>query len=104
MPTDRVAALRRMLERNPSDSRALFGLALEYERAADWAAAADTIRAYLAVADDEGNAWGRLARALIALGRTEEAREAYRHGIEAAERHGHPSMAGEFADALDDIG
>lgn len=104
MPTDRVAALRRMLDRNPSDTRALFGLALEHERAGDWAAAAETLRAYLAIADDEGNAWGRLARALAALGRTDEARKAYRRGIEAAERHGHPGMAEEFGEALDDLG
>jgi Flp pilus assembly protein TadD len=104
MPTDRVAALRRMLERNPSDTRALFGLALEYERAGDWTATVEILRTYLGLADDEGNAWGRLARALVALGRVEEAREAYGKGIEAAYRKGHPSMAEEFEEAIEGLG
>jgi hypothetical protein len=35
------------------------------------------------------------------MGRDDEAREAYRKGIEAASRHGHPTMAEEFEDVLD---
>jgi cytochrome c-type biogenesis protein CcmH/NrfG len=103
MTTDRIAALRRMLERNPGDARALFGLALEYERAGDWAAAADALRSYLDRADDEGNAWGRLANALVQLGRTDDACDAYRRGIDTANRHGHPTMAFEFQEALAEL-
>ena len=60
------------------------------------------LRAYLDLADDEGNAWGRLGEALRALGRDEEAREAYRQGVDAAIRHGHPTLAGEFEDVLEE--
>mgnify|MGYP001319707863 CR=1 FL=1 len=45
---------------------------------------------------DEGNAWGRLAAALNEMGEDEQAKEAYRRGIEAANRHGHPTMAEEL--------
>ena len=61
------------------------------------------LRTYLDSHDDEGNGWGRLAEALIELGRADEARAAWDRGIEAAERHGHPTMADEFRDALADL-
>ncbi len=64
----------------------------------------ETLRAYLGRADDEGNAWGRLGHALRELGREEEAREAYRTGVEAAYRHGHPTMAMEFEEVLEELG
>jgi Flp pilus assembly protein TadD len=104
MVSDRTAALQKMLERNPADARARFGLALEYEKAGEWESAAEQLRAYLAASDDEGNAWGRLGHALIQLGRTDEAREAYGIGIETANRHGHPTMAMEFEDILAELG
>ena len=100
---DRIAALQKMLERNPGDVRARFGLAAEYERLQHWPDVIEQLSAYLDGAADEGNAWGRLGRAYLALGRTDEARAAYQTGIEAAARHGHPSMAAEFQDVLDDL-
>lgn len=98
---DRIEALRGMVERRPEDARARFGLAAEYERQARWEDVVRELREYLRLADDEGNAWGRLGRALRELGRDDDAREAYRAGIEAATRHGHPTMAAEFEDELD---
>ncbi len=54
------------------------------------------LRAYLDLAEDEGNAWGRLAEALTALGRVDEAADAYLTGIDQSaqarpHRHGHPT-------------
>lgn len=100
---ERIEALRKMLEKNPRDTRARFGLAAEYEKAGQWRDVVDQLTAYLAVANDEGNAWGRLGRALREIGRDDEARDAYRKGIEAASRHGHPSMAADFQDAIDEL-
>jgi hypothetical protein len=37
-----------------------------------------------------------LARAFEKVGKRDEAREAYQRGIEAAELHGHPSMAEDY--------
>jgi E3 SUMO-protein ligase RanBP2 len=101
MENPRIAALHKMLERTPDDPRLRFGLALEYEKLGRWEDAVAQLERYLALTDDEGNAWGRLGHALRQLGREEEARGAYRRGIEAASRHGHPSMAAEFEDTLE---
>lgn len=103
MTNSRVEALQKMLQARPEDSRARFGLALEYERLENWEAVADHLRQYLESTDDEGNAYGRLARALRHLGRDEEARTAYQQGIEAANRHGHPTMAMELEEELEEI-
>ncbi|HEX6939474.1 MAG TPA: tetratricopeptide repeat protein [Longimicrobiales bacterium] len=102
MDNSRIDVLRKMIERNPDDPRLRFGLALELEKLGRWDEVADELRAYLALADDEGNAWGRLGNALRRLGRDDEARDAYRKGIDAARRHGHPGMAAEFEEVLEE--
>lgn len=89
-----------MLEGRPDDARLRFGLALEYLDAGRIEDGVRELRAYLAASDDEGNAWGRLGAALHSLGRDAEARDAYRRGIDAAGRHGHPTMADELEEAL----
>lgn len=99
----RIESLKRMAEARPDDPRARFGLALEYERAGEWAEVVTHLRAYLERTQDEGNAYGRLAQALMQLGREEEAREAYREGIRAAYRHSHPTMALEYEEILDEL-
>ena len=59
------------------------------------------LRAYLDLSEDEGNAWGRLAEALTALGRVDEAADAYLAGIDQSLRHGHTGMATDFEAALE---
>jgi Flp pilus assembly protein TadD len=93
-----------MLEKRPDDVRLRFGLALEYLAADRLDDGVRELTAYLAVADDEGNAWGRLGAVLRRAGRDVEAREAYLKGIEAAHRHGHPTMAEEFEGVLEEWG
>jgi hypothetical protein len=61
------------------------------------------LQAYLERSEDEGNAWGRLGALLARQGRAEEARAAYRRGIEQATKHGHPSMAAELEAALEEM-
>jgi Flp pilus assembly protein TadD len=99
---ERIEALRKMAAAHPNDPRPRFGLALELEKAGRMEDAVQALRDYLSIADDEGNAWGRLGAALRTLGRDDEAREAYRSGIAAATRHHHPTMVGEFEDILDE--
>lgn len=102
MTTDRIDSLRALLAKNPDDSRYLFGLAMELEKQQRWQEVADLLHSYLDRADDEGNAWGRLGHALRMLGNDAAARDAYTRGIAAAQTHGHPSMAAEYEDLLDD--
>ena len=103
MTSSRIDALRALLEKRPDDTRMRFGLALEYLNAGQLEDGVRELKAYLADSEDEGNAWGRLGEALRSLGQEAEAREAYRTGIEAARRHGHPTMAEEFEEILADL-
>lgn len=100
--SNRIDALKGMLEKRPDDARLRFGLAMEYLTAGHTAEGVEHLRLYLDSADDEGNAWGRLGQALMELGQEEEAREAMERGIVEAERHGHPTMAEEFREVLAD--
>ena len=102
MPSDRIEVFQKMIERSPDDPRARFGLAMELEKQERWEEAATQLIRYLELTEDEGNAWGRLGNALRHLGRDEEARAAYTRGITVANQHGHPSMAAEFEEILDD--
>jgi predicted Zn-dependent protease len=99
----RLESFRAMVAANPENALARFGLANEALKAGQYEEAVEQLRGYLARQADEGNAYGRLAEALQALGRTEEAREALRVGIETATRNGHPGMAAEFEERLQEL-
>jgi tetratricopeptide (TPR) repeat protein len=103
MSPDRVASLLSLLEKNPGDHRLRLGLAMEYEKLGRWQDVARELELYLLHTDDQGNAWGRLGNALLQLGRDQQARDAYQRGIEAARRHGHPTMASEFEETLGEL-
>lgn len=99
----RIETLRRMYADRPDDARLQFGLALEYLQAGRTDEGVELLEEYLETSDDEGNGWGRLASVYLEQDRYDEAREAYRKGIEAARRHGHPTMAQEFESALSEL-
>jgi predicted Zn-dependent protease len=94
--SSRIEIFRQMLESDPDNALVRFGLANEYLKAEQYEAAAAALSDYLQRTDDEGAAYGMLARALEKLGRRDQARQAYERGIAAAERHGHPSMAEDY--------
>ncbi len=98
---DRLAYFARLVDEEPGVARARFAYANELLRAERWDDAVAQLRAYLDLAEDEGNAWGRLAEALTALGRVNEAADAYLTGIEQSLAHGHTGMASDFEAALD---
>ena len=79
----------------------MFGLAKEYEKAGRDPEVIGMLARYLAAHDDEGNAYGMLARAYERTGDRERARKTYERGIEAARSHGHPSMAEDYRMTLE---
>ena len=96
MTASRIEIFEQMLSSDPSNSSILFGLAKEYEKAGRVEDLIVTLSRYLESADDEGNAYGMLARAYEVAGLREKAKETYLRGAEAALSHGHPSMAEEY--------
>jgi len=96
MTTSRIDVFEQILQSDPANAAVLFGLAKEYEKAGRDADLIETLKRYLENADDEGNAYGMLARAYERLKQPEEARATYERGATAAMAHGHPSMAEEY--------
>jgi predicted Zn-dependent protease len=94
--SSRIEIFRQMLASDPINTSILFGLAKEYEKAGLDCELIETLSRYLEVSDDEGNAFGMLARAYERTGQRDKAKESYERGVAAATAHGHPSMADEY--------
>lgn len=103
MTNPKLDTFRAMVAKNPGNALARFGLANEALKEGLYEEAVEQLQTYLSMYDDEGNAFGRLADALVRLGRREEAQAALRKGIETANRFGHPGMAAEFELKLEEI-
>ncbi len=103
MTASRIDVFKQMLVNDPANSPVLFGLAKEYEKTGQTPEMIETLERYLAVSDDEGNAFGMLARAYEKSGQRDRARETFQRGIDAATKHGHPSMAEEYRDLIAEI-
>ena len=99
----RLESFRQMVARTPNNPLARYGLANEAMKVESYEEAVENYRAYLAIADDEGHAFGQLADALARLGRVDEARSAFQQGIEASRRFGHPGMASELESRLEEL-
>lgn len=98
---NRIEVFHRMLESDPDNTMVMFGLAKEYEKLGQNQELIDILENYLAKADDEGNAYGMLAKAYEQSGNRERAIQSYKKGIDVSMAHGHPSMANEYRMTLD---
>ena len=98
---NRIEVFKQMIEADPSNTMVLFGLANEYQKQEDWPNVVAALEDYLAKADDEGAAYGMLAKAYERTGNREKAKAAYEKGIEVSTAHGHPSMANDYRMTLD---
>ena len=103
MSNPRLETLIGMLPDEPNDPMLRYMLANEYFKAAMYSDAIEQINVYLSLKDDEGAVYRTLAQSYQKTDRPDEARKAYEKGIEAANKHGHPGMAEEFQDAIDDL-
>lgn len=103
MEAGRIDALKGMVEKSPKDAMLHYFLGNEYFKVKRYGEAIGAIRTYLSLAEDEGAAYRTLAQSLERIGKISEAQLAYRQGIEAASRYGHPGMAAEFEVALKEL-
>jgi tetratricopeptide (TPR) repeat protein len=101
MATNRLAVLKGMLEQNPRDTFARYGLAMEYARSGDLEEAITEYRALLADNENYPAAYFHGGQALEKLGRLEEAREMYEKGIAVTARTGDAHTRSELQAALD---
>ena len=99
--TSRIEVFKQMIEADPDNTMVMFGLAKEYEKLGQHTDVIAVLESYLAKADDEGNAYGTLAKAYELSGDRDKAVEIYKKGIDMAMAHGHPSMANEYRMTLD---
>jgi tetratricopeptide (TPR) repeat protein len=98
---NRVEVFKQMLGSDPDNTAVMFGLAKEYEKLGHHGDIIEILEKYLEKADDEGNAYGMLAKAYDQAGMRERAIETLRRGIDVSNAHGHPSMANEYKMTLD---
>lgn len=94
--SSKIEIFRQILTSEPTNSIVLFGLAKEYEKLGLHDETVTTLKRYLELSEDQGNAFGMLARAYEGLGQRDNAKQAYHRGVEAALKHGHPGMAEEY--------
>jgi tetratricopeptide (TPR) repeat protein len=104
MASNRLETLRSMVEQNPGDSFARYGLAMEYRNAGDLEGALREFRALLEANPDYAAACYHGGQTLEKLGRLEDARTMYHQGIEASARTGDQHTKSELQLALDLLG
>jgi tetratricopeptide (TPR) repeat protein len=104
MPDTRLDILKSMVEQNPTDTFARYGLAMEYRNTGLLEAALAEFRALMAVNPDYAPAYFHGGQTLERLGRIDEAREIYLQGVEVTTRSGDQHAKGEMQGALDMLG
>lgn len=104
MASTRLEILKNMVAERPEDSFLRYGLAMEYRNSGDNERAMDEFNSLMASAPDYVPAYFHAGQTLERLGRSEDAREVYRRGIEAATRKGDQHARSELEGALDLLG
>jgi tetratricopeptide (TPR) repeat protein len=101
MANTRLETLKSMLEQNPNDAFARYGLAMEYKNSADYEAAMREFHALIEVHPDYPAGYFHGGQTLERMGRTEDARAMYSAGVDAAARKGDGHAQSEMQAALD---
>ena len=100
----RVDILRSMVEQDPRNSFARYGLAIEHMNGGDLDQAIIEFQTLLANDPDYVAGYFHAGRTLEKANRLEEAREIYEQGIQAATRKGDSHTKSEIQAALDMLG
>ena len=103
MDNNRFEILTQMLEKNPKDSFARYGLAMEYAKQDEHAKAMEQFRKLWKLHPDYSAAYFQGAQVLAKTGETEEARQVLTKGIEVAGRGGDLHIKSEMEAALEEL-
>ena len=98
---DRVAMLQEVLEQNPEDAFARYGLALEYSNAGETESALAQFATLLAIHPDYTAGYFMSAQTLANAGRADEAKLMLEQGIASAKRTGNDHALSEMQAMLD---
>ena len=100
MATNRLGILRQMVDRDPANSFARYGLAMEIANAGDYAAAISEFKELLRRDEDYAAAYFHAGQASEKTGDVEEARHFYEKGIAVTTRKGDAHTRSEIEAAL----
>ncbi len=103
MENNRFEILTQMLEKNPKDSFARYGLAMEYAKQEEHGKAMVHFRKLWELHPDYSAAYFQGAQVLAKTGETEEARQVLHKGIEVAGRGGDLHIKSEMEAALEEL-
>jgi Flp pilus assembly protein TadD len=104
MPNERLEALKKLAEQDPTNTFVRYGLAHEYANDGDLEAAVREYRLLMETNPDYAVSYFHCGQALERLDRLEEARDAYEKGIEVTPRTGDDHTRSEIQAALDMVG
>jgi len=97
---DRLARLKALVEENPQDRFARYGLAMELANQGRLEESVGEFRALMSFDADYVASYLQAGQTLEKLNRAEEAREVYRRGMEVAARGGDMRTRSELESAL----
>ena len=100
MATNRSEILKQMLEQDPANTFARYGLAMEYAKSGSLDAAVEEYRRLLQQDPNYAAGYYHGGQALEKLGRVDEARSLYEEGIAATTRTGDAHTRSEIEAAL----
>jgi predicted Zn-dependent protease len=100
----RMEMLAQVLEQNPSDAFARYGLAMEYARLGQNDSALNEFSKLLQMHPDYTNGYFMAAQTLVKMDRTEEARKMLENGIATAQRTGNKHALSEMSGMLEELG
>ncbi len=100
---NRLQLLTDFLQHNPGDAFARYGLAMEYSKAGQTEQALGEFNRLLELHPDYTNGYFMAAQLLERSGRTPEAKQILKQGIEAAQRTGNKHALSEMSGMLDEI-
>ena len=104
MSASRLEALKSMIEQDPRNTFARYGLATERKNAGELEEAAKEFSALIEVDPDYSAAYFHGGQTLEKLGRLDQARAMYRRGVQVTQANGDDHARSEMQAALDLLG